>query len=134
MPTARREKLSVDDAQILRLECEAIKGHTGKLLVLAPDSDGRSASVARLRERVAERMGEFPRLTQRVAATDSQRLIVQPADVIDVKAMTAFAEGIAAVRSKIDILVAGVGGFAGGSLLETDLIAPREGVAKEEDT
>jgi WS/DGAT/MGAT family acyltransferase len=64
--TARRERLSLDDAQILRLEGEAIKGHTGKLLVLAPDSAGRPASVARLRERVAERMGEFPRLTQRV--------------------------------------------------------------------
>jgi diacylglycerol O-acyltransferase len=66
MPTAKRERLSLDDAQILRLECEAIKGHTGKLLVLAPDSAGRAASVARLRERVAERMGGFPRLSQRV--------------------------------------------------------------------
>ena len=66
MTTARRERLSLDDAQILRLECEAIKGHTGKVLVLAPDSDGRALSVARLRERVAERMSEFPRLSQRV--------------------------------------------------------------------
>mgnify|MGYP003419343121 CR=1 FL=1 len=32
------EPLSVDDAQILRLESVAIKGHTGKLLVLAPDA------------------------------------------------------------------------------------------------
>ena len=66
MPTARRERLSLDDAQILRLEGEAIKGHTGKVIVLAPDSTGRPASVTRLRERVAERMGEFPRLSQRV--------------------------------------------------------------------
>src|SRR6516225_11186597 len=64
---------------------------------------------------------ERARLTQRVAAGDRQRLILQAADVIDVKAMTAFADGIVAARGRIDILVAGVGGFAGGSLVETDL-------------
>ncbi|MGH7303278.1 MAG: SDR family NAD(P)-dependent oxidoreductase, partial [Candidatus Rokuibacteriota bacterium] len=64
---------------------------------------------------------ERERLTQRVAAGDRLRLIVQPADVIDVKAMAAFAEGVVAARGTIDILVSGVGGFAGGSLLETDL-------------
>ena len=64
---------------------------------------------------------ERERLTQRVAAADRQRLVVQAIDVIDVKAMTAFAEGVVAARGKIDILVAGVGGFAGGSLLETDV-------------
>jgi NAD(P)-dependent dehydrogenase (short-subunit alcohol dehydrogenase family) len=64
---------------------------------------------------------ERERLTQRVAAADRQRLIVEPADVVDVGAMTAFAEGVVAARGKIDVLVAGVGGFAGGSLVETDL-------------
>src|SRR5207244_1100442 len=64
---------------------------------------------------------ERERLTQRVAAADRQRLILQTVDVIDVKAMTAFAEGVVAGRGKIDIVVAGVGGFAGGSLLETDV-------------
>ncbi len=64
--TARREPLSIDDAQILRLESAAIKGHTGKVLVLAPDSEGRPLAASRLRERVAERMGAFPRLRQRV--------------------------------------------------------------------
>ena len=64
---------------------------------------------------------ERERLAQRVAAVDRQRLILQTVDVIDVKAMTAFAEGVVAGRGKIDILVAGVGGFAGGSLLETDV-------------
>jgi NAD(P)-dependent dehydrogenase (short-subunit alcohol dehydrogenase family) len=64
---------------------------------------------------------ERERLMQRVAAADRQRLIVKSADVIDVKAMTAFAEGVVAAQGKIDILVAGVGGFAGGSLLDTDL-------------
>src|SRR5882757_2674062 len=61
-----RERLSVDDAQILRLESAAIKGHTGKVLILAPDSTGEPVSVPRLRERVAQRMGAFPRLSQRV--------------------------------------------------------------------
>jgi NAD(P)-dependent dehydrogenase (short-subunit alcohol dehydrogenase family) len=64
---------------------------------------------------------ERERLMQRVAAADRQRLIVKSADVIDVKAMTAFTEGVVAAQGKIDILVAGVGGFAGGSLLDTDL-------------
>jgi len=64
---------------------------------------------------------ERERLMQRVAAADRQRLIVKSVDVIDVKAMTAFAEGVVAAQGKIDILVAGVGGFAGGSLLDTDL-------------
>jgi len=56
----------VDDAQILRLESPVIKGHTGKVLILAPDSSGNRLSVPRLRERVSERMGAFPRLSQRV--------------------------------------------------------------------
>jgi WS/DGAT/MGAT family acyltransferase len=63
---AARERLSVDDAQILRLESQVIKGHTGKVLILAPDSQGDPVSAPKLRERVAERMGSFPRLGQRV--------------------------------------------------------------------
>jgi WS/DGAT/MGAT family acyltransferase len=58
--------MSLDDAQILRLESAAIKGHTGKVLILAPDSGGRPLSVPALRARVGERMGGFPRLVQRV--------------------------------------------------------------------
>ena len=42
MSPAARERLSVDDAQILRLESPVIKGHTGKVLILAPDSAGES--------------------------------------------------------------------------------------------
>ncbi len=66
MSPAARERLSVDDAQILRLESPVIKGHTGKVLILAPDSSGNRLSVPRLRERVSQRMGAFPRLSQRV--------------------------------------------------------------------
>jgi diacylglycerol O-acyltransferase len=64
--TATRERLSIDDAQILRLESATIKGHTGKVIVLAPDSQGAPLPVPRLRERVGERIGAFPRLGQRV--------------------------------------------------------------------
>jgi len=63
---------------------------------------------------------ERDRLYQRVAAADRDRVVMEPVDVADLAAMTAFAASIAASRGKIDALVAGVGGFAGGSLLETD--------------
>jgi diacylglycerol O-acyltransferase len=66
MSPQTRERLTVDDAQILRLESAAIKGHTGKVLILAPDSHGGPLAVSRLRERVAQRLGAFPRLSQRV--------------------------------------------------------------------
>ena len=67
MSAVTRERLSVDDAQILRLESAAIKGHTGKVLILAPDSKGRSMPASALRERISQRMDTFPRLSQRVA-------------------------------------------------------------------
>ena len=79
MTAARRERLSLDDAQILRLESAPIKGHTGKVLVLAPDSEGRALSPARLRDRVAERISAFPRLSQRV---EEPRLGLGPVDAI----------------------------------------------------
>src|SRR4051794_41876623 len=66
MSPAVRERMNVDDAQILRLESACIKGHTGKVLILAPDSEGRALFVPRLRERVASRMAAVPRLSQRV--------------------------------------------------------------------
>jgi diacylglycerol O-acyltransferase / wax synthase len=66
MSPAVRERLSVDDAQILRLESPVIKGHTGKVLILAPNSAGSPLSVPQLRERVSGRMASFPRLSQRV--------------------------------------------------------------------
>src|SRR4051794_6793676 len=66
MSPATGERLSVDDAQILRLESPVIKGHTGKVLILAPDSAGEPLSVPRLRERISGRMADFERLGQRV--------------------------------------------------------------------
>jgi diacylglycerol O-acyltransferase / wax synthase len=66
MARATRERLNQDDAQILRLESPVIKGHTGKVIIIAPGSDGSPLSVPRLRDRVREHMGKFPRLSQRV--------------------------------------------------------------------
>lgn len=63
---------------------------------------------------------ERDRLYQRVGAADRDRLATESVDVADLAAMTAFAARTAAARGKIDVLVAGVGGFAGGSLLDTD--------------
>jgi NAD(P)-dependent dehydrogenase (short-subunit alcohol dehydrogenase family) len=90
-------------------------GALGQAVVLRLLADGAVVAVPYAVE------AECVRLTQRVAAPDRSRLILQAADVIDLTAMTAFAESVIAARGKIDILVAGVGGFAGGSLLETDL-------------
>src|SRR5215510_16047953 len=90
-------------------------GALGQAVVLRLLADGAIVAVPYAVE------DERARLTQRVAAADRQRLILQATDVIDVKAMTAFAESVVAARGKIDVLVAGVGGFAGGSLIETDL-------------
>jgi len=60
------ETLNFDDAQILRLESDAIKGHTGKILVVGPDERGEPLSAAELRARVPERLPALPRLRQRV--------------------------------------------------------------------
>jgi diacylglycerol O-acyltransferase / wax synthase len=66
MSTNEPEPLSFDDAQILRLESDVIKGHTGKILLVGPGPDGDTLDAAALRERVAERIGSIPRLRQRV--------------------------------------------------------------------
>lgn len=63
---------------------------------------------------------ERDRLRARVAPADRHRLITEPVDVTDLTAMTAFAESAVAACGALDVLVAGVGGFAGGGLLETD--------------
>jgi NAD(P)-dependent dehydrogenase (short-subunit alcohol dehydrogenase family) len=90
-------------------------GALGQAVTLRLLADGAIVAVPYAVE--AEREA----LTQRIGAADRQCLIVQSVDVIDVKAMTAFAESVVAARGKIDVLVAGVGGFAGGSLVETEL-------------
>jgi NAD(P)-dependent dehydrogenase (short-subunit alcohol dehydrogenase family) len=63
---------------------------------------------------------ERERLRERVAPGNHTRLVTEPVDVTDLAAMTAFAAQLVAARGRIDVLVAGVGGFAGGALVETD--------------
>jgi NAD(P)-dependent dehydrogenase (short-subunit alcohol dehydrogenase family) len=65
-------------------------------------------------------MRERDQLRERVAPGDHDRLVTEPVDVTDLAAMTTFAAQVVAARGTIDVLVAGVGGFAGGALVETD--------------
>jgi diacylglycerol O-acyltransferase / wax synthase len=60
------DRLSFDDAQILRLETEAIKGHTLKVLVVGPRPGGGRIEVSELRESVERRLGHEPRARRRV--------------------------------------------------------------------
>jgi diacylglycerol O-acyltransferase / wax synthase len=63
------ERLSADDARILRLESDVIAGHTMKLAIVGPDGAGEPLSVDRLRARLESRLPALPRARQRLAAT-----------------------------------------------------------------
>src|SRR3989475_6381813 len=63
---------------------------------------------------------ERDQLCERAAPADRGRLVTEPVDVTDLAAMTAFVERTVVARGRVDILVGAVGGFAAGSLLETD--------------
>ena len=65
MPGGGTERLSDDDAQILRLESDAIKGHTAKLAIVEPGPAG-PLGIEALRERVAAGIERIPRAGQRV--------------------------------------------------------------------
>jgi diacylglycerol O-acyltransferase len=63
------ERLSADDTRILRLESDAIAGHTLKLAIVEAAPDGVPLTVERVRNRVEARLGDVPRARQRLAAT-----------------------------------------------------------------
>src|SRR2546428_3928202 len=63
---------------------------------------------------------ERAELRARVRPAQRDRLVTEPVDVTDLAAMTAFVERTIVARGRVDVLVGPVGGFAGGSLLETD--------------
>jgi diacylglycerol O-acyltransferase len=67
------ERLSFDDAQILRLESAAIKGHTGKISLVEPGADGSPIAVEELRAEVERRLDGAPRCRQRVELDDRGR-------------------------------------------------------------
>jgi NAD(P)-dependent dehydrogenase (short-subunit alcohol dehydrogenase family) len=89
-------------------------GALGQAITLRFLADGAVVTVPYAVE------AERERLAKRVAAGDRTRLALERVDVTDLAAMTRFVEGVVSGRGKVDILVAGVGGFTGGSLLETD--------------
>jgi len=89
-------------------------GALGQAVTLRFLADGAAVAVPYAVE------AERAHLYGRVAAADRPRLVLEAVDVTDLAALTGFAERVVATRGAIDILVAGVGGFAGGSLLETD--------------
>ena len=59
-------------------------------------------------------------LRERIASADRDRLSMEVVDASDLDAMTRYADAVARRHGRIDILVALVGGFAGGALVETD--------------
>ncbi len=63
------ERLSDEDARILRLESEAIAGHTMKVALIESGSGERPVTVERLRARVEGRLGALPRSRRRLAPT-----------------------------------------------------------------
>ena len=63
------ERLSADDTRILRLESDAIAGHTLKLAIVEPAPRRVPLTVERVRNRVEARLGHLPRARQRLAPT-----------------------------------------------------------------
>jgi diacylglycerol O-acyltransferase / wax synthase len=63
------QRLSAEDARILKLERGAIRGHTCKVLMLEPTEGRALPTVQALREHLAARLDAAPRLRQRVVAT-----------------------------------------------------------------
>ena len=94
-------------------------GALGQAVSLRLLADGAAVAIPYLDAR------ERDWLAARVAPGDRDRLLVEPADATDVEALTAFAARTGARLGRLDVLVGAVGGFAGGSLLETDAAAWR---------
>ena len=61
-------------------------------------------------------------LRERLAPSARDRLFMDVVDATDLDAMTGFADAVARRHRRVDILVALVGGFAGGALIETDRV------------
>jgi hypothetical protein len=71
-------RLSADDAHILRLESPVITGHTLKLNIIAPGK--APIDIDTLRQAVAERLPSQPRATQRVDVSGSEPRWVEAED------------------------------------------------------
>ncbi|HBH00981.1 MAG TPA: hypothetical protein DDZ42_03505 [Candidatus Rokubacteria bacterium] len=89
-------------------------GALGQAVSLRLLADGATVAIPYLDAR------ERDWLAARVAPADRDRLLAEPVDVTDVEAVAAFGARLVAALGRLDVLVAAVGGFAGGALLETD--------------
>lgn len=63
------ERLSPEDAQILKLESTTIAGHTCKVAIVEPQPGSQRPTVELLRERIASRLPAEPRCRCRLAPT-----------------------------------------------------------------
>lgn len=63
------ERLSDDDARILRLESDVIAGHTLKVAIADPPEDGEPPTLELVRRRVQSRLAGLRRARQRLAPT-----------------------------------------------------------------
>jgi diacylglycerol O-acyltransferase / wax synthase len=63
------ERLSPEDARILKLESGTIAGHTCKVAIVVPQPGSQRPTVELLRERIARRLGSEPRLRCKLAST-----------------------------------------------------------------
>jgi NAD(P)-dependent dehydrogenase (short-subunit alcohol dehydrogenase family) len=88
-------------------------GALGQAVVLRLLGDGMTVCVPFVVDH------EDEALRGRVQA-GADRLLTRRADVADAGAMNTFVETVRREHGRIDALVAGVGGFAGGGLLDTD--------------
>src|SRR5919198_1274951 len=63
------ERLSDDDARILRLESDVIAGHTLKIAIVDPPQGGDPPTLELIRQRALSRLGGLRRARQRLAPT-----------------------------------------------------------------
>jgi NAD(P)-dependent dehydrogenase (short-subunit alcohol dehydrogenase family) len=89
-------------------------GALGQAVTLRLLTDGAVVAVPYAVEK------ERDDLRAHAAPADRDRLVTEPVDVTNLAAMTAFVERTVAARGRVDVLVGAVGGFAAGSILETD--------------
>lgn len=89
-------------------------GALGQAVTLRLLADGATVTVPYVEEREAERLQAQLRPGQR------DRVLLTRADVTDATAMAGFVDAVLGQHRRIDILISLVGGFAAGTLLETD--------------
>jgi NAD(P)-dependent dehydrogenase (short-subunit alcohol dehydrogenase family) len=89
-------------------------GALGQAVTLRLLADGATVGVPWVVE------AEHQALQARLKPADRERLLAARADVTDAEALGAVVERLRAGQGRLDILITLVGGFAPGSLLETD--------------